>query len=31
MGGGEERRIRGFGGESLGNKTTWKTQALMGG
>jgi len=25
--GGEERRIRGFCGETLGKKTTWKTQA----
>jgi hypothetical protein len=25
--GGEERHIQGFGGETLGKETTWKTQA----
>ena len=25
--GGEERRIQGFGGETSGKETTWKTQA----
>ena len=25
--GGEERRIEGFGGETWGKETTWKTQA----
>ena len=25
--GGEERRIQGFGGKTLGKETTWKTQA----
>jgi hypothetical protein len=25
--GGEERRIQGFGGETFGKETTWKTQA----
>ena len=25
--GGEERRIQGIGGETLGKKTTWETQA----
>jgi len=29
--GGEERCIQGFGGETCGKETTWKTQALMGG
>ena len=24
--GGEERRIKGFGGETCGKKTTWKTR-----
>ena len=28
---GEERCIRGFGGETLGNEITWKTLALVGG
>ena len=32
MYGGEERRIQqGFGGETWGKETTWKTQAQMGG
>jgi len=26
---GEERHIQGFGGETLGKKTTWETQAYM--
>ena len=25
--GGEERRIQGFGGETWGKETTWKTQS----
>ena len=25
--GGEEKRIQGFGGETLGNETTWETQS----
>jgi len=25
--GGEDRRIRGFGGDTWGKETTWKTQA----
>jgi hypothetical protein len=29
--GGEERCIQGFSGETLGEETTWKTQAWMGG
>ena len=29
--GGEERRLRGFGGETWGKETTWKAQAYMGG
>jgi hypothetical protein len=29
--GGEEKRMQGFGGETLGKETTWETQASMGG
>ena len=29
--GGEERSIQGYGGETWGKKTTWKTQVKMGG
>ena len=29
MYGGEERRIKGFGGETGGKETTWKTQVQM--
>ena len=31
MGKGEERLIQGFGEETGGKQTTWKTQAYMGG